>query len=45
MQKFLIRSALQPNQISFSHGLDPNRPFVLMYNREVTRTAPLMQPF
>jgi hypothetical protein len=25
MQKFLLRSALQPNQISFSHGLGPLR--------------------
>jgi hypothetical protein len=25
IQKFLFRSALQPNQISFSHGLDPLR--------------------
>jgi hypothetical protein len=25
MQKFLLRSALQPNQISFSHGLGPSR--------------------
>ena len=28
MQKFLLRSALQPNQISFSHGLGPSRHFV-----------------
>jgi len=28
--KFLLRSALQPNQISFSHGLGPKLPFTAM---------------
>src|SRR4029077_2871008 len=28
IQKFLFRSALQPNQISFSHGLGPERSFM-----------------
>jgi len=27
-QKFVFRSALRPNQISFSHGQDPERTFL-----------------
>jgi hypothetical protein len=36
MQKFVLRSALRPNQISFLHGLDPERTALVRRNSRVS---------
>ena len=39
-QKFVFRSALRPNQISFSHGQDPTQTFA--WHDEQRRISPKM---